>query len=76
MNLFKKIQEGYDFYDKSMGGSEGVVKFKEGFGGKVVTLTKARYWVHKPLQFLAFQKLLPCVQKNKALIGKLLGKIK
>lgn len=70
------IKKGYDFYDISMGGSEGVVKFKEGFGGKVVPLTETRYWVQKPLQFLAYQKLLPWVQKNKAFIGKLLAKIK
>jgi lipid II:glycine glycyltransferase (peptidoglycan interpeptide bridge formation enzyme) len=70
------IEKGYDFYDISMGGSEGVVRFKEGFGGIVVPLTETRYWVQKPLQFLAYQKLLPWVQKNKALIGKLLGKIK
>ncbi|WP_296702041.1 GNAT family N-acetyltransferase, partial [Algoriphagus sp.] len=68
------IKKGYDFYDISMGGSEGVVKFKEGFGGNVVALTETRYWVEKPLQFFAFRKLLPWVQKNKALIGKLLGK--
>lgn len=70
------VKKGYDFYDISMGGSEGVVKFKEGFGGIVVPLTETRYWVEKPLQFLAYRKLLPWVQKNKALIGKLLGKVK
>jgi len=70
------IKRGYDFYDISMGGSEGVVKFKEGFGGQVISVTETRYWVQKPLQFIAYQKLLPWVQKNKAIIGKLLSKIK
>ncbi len=70
------IQKGYEFYDISMGGSEGVVRFKEGFGGEVISLVEPRYWVLKPLQFMAFQKLLPWVQKNKRLISKILSKLK
>jgi len=32
------IRKGYDFYDIFMGGSTGVVRFKERFGGEVVRL--------------------------------------
>jgi lipid II:glycine glycyltransferase (peptidoglycan interpeptide bridge formation enzyme) len=70
------IEKGYDFYDISMGGSDGVVRFKEGFGGEIIEITEPRYWVLKPLQFAAFQKLLPWVQKNKSKIANLLSKLK
>jgi len=69
------IEKGYDFYDISMGGSPGVVKFKEGFGGEVIGLIEPTYWVLKPLQFAAFEKLMPWVQKNKSKVAKLLSKL-
>jgi len=70
------ISKGYDFYDISMGGSPGVVRFKEGFGGEVLPLPEAQYWVLKPAQFFAYQKLLPWVQKNKTLVSKIVKKFK
>lgn len=70
------IEKGYDFYDISMGGSPGVVKFKEGFGGEEIELEETHYWVLKPMQFLAYRKLLPWVQKNKVLVANLLSKFK
>lgn len=70
------IRKGYEFYDISMGGSEGVVRFKEGFGGKIIGLVEPRYWILKPLHFLAFQKLLPWVQKNKKLVSMILSTLK
>jgi lipid II:glycine glycyltransferase (peptidoglycan interpeptide bridge formation enzyme) len=70
------IEKGYDCYDISMRGSDGVVRFKEGFGGEIIEITEPRYWVLKPLQFAAFQKLLPWVQKNKSKIAKILSKLK
>ncbi len=70
------IQKGREFYDISMGGSEGVVRFKEGFGGEIIALVDPRYWVLKPLQFMAFQNLLPWVQKNKKLISQILSMLK
>src|SRR5690606_9302908 len=45
------VQKGYDFYDISMGGSEGVVRFKEGFGGEIIEITAPIYWVLKPIHF-------------------------
>jgi hypothetical protein len=69
------IQKGYEFYDISMGGSKGVVRFKEGFGGEIIGLVEPQYWVLKPLQFMAFQKLLPWVQKNKKLFSQILSKL-
>lgn len=70
------VQKGYEFYDISMGGSEGVVRFKEGFGGEIIGIVEPRFWVLKPWQFLAFQKLLPWVQKNKKLVSQILSKLK
>ncbi|WP_158531217.1 lipid II:glycine glycyltransferase FemX [Algoriphagus chordae] len=70
------VQKGYDFYDISIGGSEGVVRFKEGFGGELIKITEPRYWVLKPLQFAIFQKLLPWAKKNKSKVAKLLSKFK
>lgn len=70
------IAKGYDFYDISMGGSAGVVRFKEGFGGDIIGLADPRYWVLKPFQFYLFRKLLPFVQKNKSKIAGILSKLK
>lgn len=70
------ISKGYDFYDISMGGSPGVVRFKEGFGGEVLPLPEPQYWVLKPAQFFAYQKLLPWVQKNKTFVSKIVKKFK
>lgn len=70
------VKKGYDFYDISMGGSDGVVRFKEGFGGKVIPFVEPQYWIHKNLQFIAYQKLLPWVQKNKTLVSGILKKLK
>ncbi len=68
------IEKGYEFYDISMGGSPGVVRFKEGFGGEVVNLGDTRYWVHRNGLYWAYQKLMPWVQRNKKLMSKLLSK--
>lgn len=70
------VKKGYDFYDISMGGSEGVVRFKEGFGGKIIPLKDPEYWVHKKLQFITYQKLLPFVQKNKTLVSGILKRLR
>lgn len=68
------VEKGYDFYDISMGGSDGVVRFKEGFGGQVIPLNDTRYWVLKPGYFWIYQKLMPFVQRNKRVIASLLSK--
>lgn len=68
------IEKGYQFYDISMGGSDGVVRFKEGFGGVVIPQEDTRHWIHKPAQFWAYKKLLPWVQQNKKLVSRFLSK--
>lgn len=68
------VKKGYAFYDISMGGSEGVVRFKEGFGGVILPQGDTRYWIHKPTVYWAYQKLLPWIQRNKKLVAKLLSK--
>ncbi|MDN3203904.1 lipid II:glycine glycyltransferase FemX [Algoriphagus sediminis] len=68
------VSKGYDFYDISMGGSEGVVRFKKGFGGEELGLEEPYYWVLKPWLFWTYQKLMPWVQRNKKFISRLLSK--
>ncbi len=68
------IEKGYEFYDISMGGSPGVVRFKEGFGGVVLGTNDTRYWIHKPTLFWVYEKMMPWVQKNKKLISRVLSK--
>jgi lipid II:glycine glycyltransferase (peptidoglycan interpeptide bridge formation enzyme) len=59
-----------------MGGSIGVVRFKEVFGGEVVQLSELKYLVLKPVPLSIFQKLLPFIQKNKSKIAGILSKLK
>ena len=70
------INKGYDFYDISVGGSPGVMRFKEGFGGKHVKFIPERYWVHNQFLFWLYISLLPKLKKHKVLISKVLKLLK
>jgi len=66
------LQLNYKSYDVSVGGSDGVVRFKEGFGSELYTFENSRYWVLKPFYFkmyLFFEKRL---KKHKQTIAKVL----
>ena len=55
------IEKGFKSYDVSVGGSEGVVRFKEGFGSELFQFENSRYWILKPFYFniyIFFEKWL------------------
>lgn len=70
------IERGYAFYDISVGGSKGVTRFKEGFGGVHVRFIDARHWVHNKTLFWMYSQLQPILRKNKKIISKLIKFLK
>jgi len=68
------IQEGLDGYNISLGGSKGVVEFKNSFNTEQIYYHKGQYyWVLKPIYFklyLIFEKKL---KLNKKTISKILS---
>jgi hypothetical protein len=74
---FVAIQEGLDGYNISLGGSKGVVEFKNSFNTEQLYYDNGQYhWVLKPLYFklyLFFEKKL---KPHKKTISKVLSKLK
>lgn len=70
------IENEYGFYDISVGGSAGVTRFKEGFGGQHVKFINERYWVYNRLLFKIYMSLLPKLKKNKVLISRIIKFLK
>jgi len=66
------IAKKYNFYDISVGGSRGVTKFKEGFGGVHVKFHEPSYWVLNKTVFSMYSKLLPSLKKHKKKIANVL----
>ncbi|AUP79545.1 lipid II:glycine glycyltransferase FemX [Flavivirga eckloniae] len=70
------IEKRYNFYDISVGGSLGVTRFKEGFGGRHVKFIGERYWIHNKPLFWFYNKLLPSLKRHKKFISKILKFLK
>lgn len=70
------IQKGYKSYDLSVGGSEGVLRFKEGFGSQLFNFENSRYWVFKPFYFKLFNLIEKRIKPYKQPIAKLLFTLK
>lgn len=70
------IEKKYEVYDISIGGNEGVVRFKEGFGGKHLKFIGTKYWILKPVLFKIFLFFDGYLNPHKAKIAGLLSKIK
>lgn len=66
------IEKGYKSYDLSVGGSKGVVKFKEGFGTDLYLYLPARHWILKPLRFKLFVFAEKYLKPHKVKIAQLL----
>lgn len=66
------IEKGYKSYDFSVGGSEGVIRFKEGFGSQLFNFENSRYWVFKPFYFKIYIFLEKWLKPYKQSIAKLL----
>lgn len=70
------MEKGYKSYDLSVGGSKGVVRFKEGFGSKLYLYQNTRYWVLKPKVFRVYLFLEKYLKRNKNKVAKFLTFIK
>ncbi len=66
------IDYGYKSYDLSVGGSKGVVKFKESFGSELFLYVSTRHWIIKPFQFKLFQFVERYLKPHKSKIANLL----
>lgn len=66
------IEKRYKSYDFSVGGSHGVVRFKEGFGSQLFNFENSRYWVFKPFYFKIYIFLEKWLKPYKQFIAKLL----
>lgn len=72
-NILKlSIKKKYSFYDISVGGSQSVTAFKEGFGGFHKKFIGERTWIENNLLFYIYIKALPFLKKNKVFISKVL----
>ncbi len=67
------IEKGYDLYDITVNGSEGVTRFKTGFGCKHVEFIGNRYWVLNQFRFNIYKRLNSFVVKNKAFVSRILN---
>ncbi|GAA4076080.1 hypothetical protein GCM10022389_22370 [Flavobacterium cheonanense] len=70
------IEKGYKSYDVSVGGSEGVIRFKEGFGSQLFNFENSRYWVLKPFYFKIYIFMEKWLKPYKQSIAKLLFNLK
>jgi lipid II:glycine glycyltransferase (peptidoglycan interpeptide bridge formation enzyme) len=67
------IEKAYDCYDISVIGSEGVTRFKKGFGSEHVEFIGNRYWVLNQFKFKIYKMLNSIVVKNKDFVSRLLN---
>lgn len=70
------IEKDYKSYDISVGGSEGVVRFKEGFGSQLFDFENSRYWILKPFYFKIYIFLEKWLKPYKQTIAKVLFYLK
>ena len=66
------IEENYKYYDISVGGSSGVIRFKEGFGSELIEFENSRYWILKPFLFSIYSFTEKKLRNHKQLISKAL----
>jgi lipid II:glycine glycyltransferase (peptidoglycan interpeptide bridge formation enzyme) len=70
------LQNGFKSYDLSVGGSDGVIRFKKGFGSELYCFENTRYWVFKPFRFKIFVLIEKRLKPYKQTVAKLLAIIK
>lgn len=70
------IENQYKCYDVSVGGSEGVIRFKEGFGSTLISFKDTRYWVYNTFLFSTYTVFDKRLKKHKQKIAKFLFFIK
>ncbi|MFT5749513.1 MAG: lipid II:glycine glycyltransferase (peptidoglycan interpeptide bridge formation enzyme) [Ancylomarina sp.] len=67
------IEKAYDIYDISVIGSEGVTRFKKGFGSEYVEFIGNRYWILNQFKFNIYKRINSFVAKNKAFVFRILN---
>lgn len=70
------IEQNYKSYDISVGGSLGVINFKEGFATELYEFIETRYWVLRPKTFKMYELIEQKLKKHKSKIAYLLQKFK
>lgn len=71
------LQEGLDGYNISLGGSKGVVEFKNSFNTEPFYFEEGQwYWIIKPSFFKAYLAIEKHLKKHKKTIAQLLAKVK
>ncbi len=66
------IENGLSSYDLSVGGSKGVIKFKESFGSQLFQYVPTRHWILKPVRFKLFLVMKKYLKPHKSKIANLL----
>ncbi len=66
------IENGDKSYDLSVGGSKGVMQFKESFGSKLYLYGPTRHWILKPFRFKIFLLMERYLKPHKVKIAQLL----
>lgn len=59
-------------YDLSVGGSKGVIKFKESFGSQLFLYVPTRHWILNPIRFKLFLLIEKYLKPHKSKIANLL----
>ena len=70
------IENGLKSYDLSVGGSKGVIKFKESFGSELFLYVPTRHWILNPVRFKLFLWIEKYLKPHKSKIAGLLIKFK
>ena len=66
------IENNFNSYDLSVGGSKGVIKFKEGFGSQLYTYVPTRNFVLSPIKYKVFKFLERYIKPYKQKISSIL----
>jgi len=72
----QSIQLGFKSYDISVGGSPGVIKFKEGFGSELYSFIETKHWILKPLTFKVYLAIEKKLKNHKSKVANFLVKVK
>lgn len=72
----ESIKLKFKTYDISVGGSTGVIKFKEGFGSELFEFIDTKHWILKPFIFKIYLLFENKLKKYKSTIAKGLLKVK
>lgn len=71
------FQEGFDGYNISLGGSKGVIDFKNSFNTKQIVFEKSKYyWILKPFYFRLFLLFETSIKPFKKQVSKILSVVK